>query len=56
MKYKYKVGDLLTTGLKLYLVEEIKWKRYHISETESGRKLWWHITLADRWQHIKKVN
>ena len=56
MKYKYQVGDLVTTGLNLYLVEEIKYHRYYVRQTSSTYQFWWEITSADGDKHLKKVN
>ena len=56
MEYKYQVGDLVTTGLNLYLVEEIKHHRYYVRQTGSTYQFWWEITSADGDRHLKKVN
>ena len=56
MSYKYKVGDLLTTGLYLYLVVEIKNNKYYVKETERDHIVWWDTENADRDRHLKKVN
>ena len=56
MKYKYQVGDLVTTGVNLYMIEEIKYHRYYVQQTESGHQFWWEITSADGDKHLKKVN
>ena len=53
---KYKVGDLLSTGVNLYLVEEIRHHRYYVQQTESGYRIWWKVGSADNDRHLKKVN
>jgi len=56
MSCKYKVGDLLTTGLFLYLVVEIKNDKYYVRETERDYTSWWDRIDADRDRHLEKVN
>jgi hypothetical protein len=56
MSRKYKVGDLLTTGLYLYLVVEIKNSKYYVKETERDHLVWWDTIDADRDRHLEKVN
>ena len=56
MSCKYKVGDLLTTGLYLYLVVEIKNDKYYVRETERDFTSWWLTQNADKDRNVKKVN
>ena len=58
MSCKYRVGDLLTTGLYLYLVVDIKEDKYIAKETSnrSSSNLWWKIRDADSDRNLKKVN
>lgn len=56
MKYKYQVGDLLTTGVNLYLVEEIRARYYYVIETERQHRTYWRIKDADGDGNLKKVN
>lgn len=56
MKYKYQVGDLVTTGENFYLVEEIKYHRYYVRQTGSTYQFWWEITSADGDKGLTKVN
>lgn len=53
---KYKVGDLLTTGSNLYLVEEIRVRHYYVIETERQHRYYWRIKDADGDGNLKKVN
>ena len=55
---KYKVGDLLTTGLYLYLVVDIKGDKYIAKEASnrSSSNIWWKIHDADKDRNLKKVN
>ena len=53
---KYQVGDLLTTGLNLYLVEEIKYHRYYVRQAGSTFQFWWMIPHADGDKNLKKAN
>ena len=53
---KYKVGDLLTTGLYLYLVVEVNNEHYYVRETERNYLIQWHTKDADGDRHLEKVN
>ena len=56
MSCKYKVGDLLTTGLYLYLVVEIKNDKYWVRESERNYLIWWDTYDADGDCRLQKVN
>ena len=56
MSYKYKVGDLLTTGHYLYLVVEIKNSKYYVKEIQRDFVTWWLACNADKDKHVNKVN
>ena len=53
---KYNVGDLVTTGLNLYLIEEIKNSRYYVKEVSRDYLVWWEIGSADNDRHLQKIN
>ena len=53
---KYKVGDLVTTRLHLYLVVDIKQDKYYVRAITRDHVTWWGIYDADNDRNIKKVN
>lgn len=53
---KYGVGDLVTTGIHLYLVEEIKNSRYYVKEVTRDFVTWWNVHEADKDRFLNKVN
>lgn len=53
---KYKVGDLVTTGLHLYLVVNTKHDRYYVRETMGDSVTWWYIHDVDNDRDIEKIS
>lgn len=53
---KYKVGDLLESGIYLYIVEDIRACHYYVIETGRQRRYFWRIKHADGDGALKKVN